>query len=86
MTKLGPSVLHPPHIFVATVLGRLSQYMVGQPATTWHLLVADDFHLEAGGRMLSTGTLCFLLAVLRCGSTALVREDRRWRCGGLGRI
>ena len=45
-----PSVLHPPHLLVpcGTALGRLSQCMVGQFATTWHLLVADDFHLEAG--------------------------------------
>ena len=33
---------------VATALRRLSQYLVGQSASTWHLLVADDFHLEAG--------------------------------------
>ena len=34
---------------VATALGRLAQYVPGKAATTWHLLVADDFHLEAGG-------------------------------------
>ena len=34
---------------VATALGRLAQYVPGKAANTWHLLVADDFHLEAGG-------------------------------------
>ena len=33
---------------VATALGRLTQDVPGKAATTWHLLVADDFHLEAG--------------------------------------
>ena len=34
---------------VATAVGRLSQYCAGHSARTWHMLVADDFHLEAGG-------------------------------------
>ena len=34
---------------VGSALGRLSQYISGHTAHTWHLLVADDFHLEAGG-------------------------------------
>ena len=31
------------------LLGRLTQYVIGARATSWHLLVADDFHLDAGG-------------------------------------
>ena len=34
---------------VASALGRLSQYISGHGTHTWHLLVADDFSLEAGG-------------------------------------
>ena len=34
---------------VASSVGRLCQYIPGGAARTWHLLVADDFHLEAGG-------------------------------------
>ena len=71
---------------MATALGRLSQYMVGQSATTWHLLVADDFPLEAGGECHRQALFCFLLAVRRRTNTALVGEDRWWRSGGQGRI
>ena len=35
---------------VASAIGRLAQYCVGRAAHTWHMLVADDFHLEAGGK------------------------------------
>ena len=33
----------------ASALARLTQYCAAHSATTWHMLVADDFHLEAGG-------------------------------------
>ena len=33
---------------VATAIGPLSQYLAGSSAYTWHMLVADDFHLDAG--------------------------------------
>ena len=35
---------------VSTAVGRLSQYLAGHDAHTWHLLVADHYHLDAGGR------------------------------------
>ena len=35
---------------VAASVGRIIQDISGRSATTWHQLVADDFHLEAGGR------------------------------------
>ena len=34
----------------SAALGRLTQYMAGSSATTWHMLVADDFLLESAGR------------------------------------
>ena len=34
---------------VAAAIGRLSQYLVARAATTWHMLVADDYLLECGG-------------------------------------
>ena len=34
---------------VGSSLGRLSHYISAHAAHTWHLPVADDFHLEAGG-------------------------------------
>ena len=33
---------------VAASVGRITQYIPGRSATTWHQLVADDFHREAG--------------------------------------
>ena len=34
---------------VSSALGRLSQYLASDSAHTWHVVVADDYHLEAGG-------------------------------------
>ena len=34
---------------VSSAVGRLAQYLASDQAETWHMLVADDFHLEAGG-------------------------------------
>ena len=34
---------------VATAVGRLALYLAGHDAHTWHLLMADDFQLNAGG-------------------------------------
>ena len=34
---------------VGAAIGRISQYVVPESAATWHMLVADDDHLEAGG-------------------------------------
>ena len=34
----------------ASFIGRLSQYLAGSSANAWHLLVADDFELDASGR------------------------------------
>ena len=36
--------------FGTTSVGTISQYVVGDSAATWHMLVADDYHLEAGGQ------------------------------------
>ena len=35
---------------VAAAVGHLAQYLAGHSSATWHMLVADDFHLEAGGQ------------------------------------
>ena len=34
---------------VSSAVGRLTQYLASDQAETWHMVVADDFHLEAGG-------------------------------------
>ena len=46
---------------VASSLGRLSQYLVGARAQTWHVLVADDFHLEAGGEEYRAALFVFFI-------------------------
>ena len=38
---------------IGSALGRLTHYLSGDTAQSWHLLVADDFHLDAGKRWLS---------------------------------
>ena len=42
-------------------LGRLSQYISAHTAQTWHLPVADDFHLEAGGAGYREALLIFFV-------------------------
>ena len=49
-------------------MGRLTHYLSGDTAQSWHLLVADDFHLDAGGggyreALLSFFILCALSGV-----------------------
>ena len=34
---------------VASAIGRLAQCLAGSSAHTWHMLVADDYHLDACG-------------------------------------
>ena len=46
---------------VASSVGRLTQYCTGSRATTWHLLVADDYHLEAGGAEYRSALLVFFV-------------------------
>ena len=53
---------------VATAIGRLCQYIPASSANTWHLLVADDYHLEAGGTeyraaIISFFVLCAVIGV-----------------------
>ena len=35
---------------VVAAVGRVAQYLAGDRSATWHMLVTDDFHLEAGGQ------------------------------------
>ena len=52
---------------VAGALGRLSQYLAGHRASTWHMLVADDFHLEAGGPSYRPALIVFFALCAVCG-------------------
>ena len=46
---------------VASAVGRLCQYVPGPLASTWHLLVADDYHLDAGGPEYRGAINCFFV-------------------------
>ena len=52
---------------VAAALGRLSQYLAGHRASTWHMLVADDFHLEPGGQAYIPALIVFFALCAACG-------------------
>ena len=69
---------------VAGAIGRLAQYLAGHSSATWHMLVADDFHLEAGGQDYRFFALCILYPLRSLGCAAVVGEDGRRRHSDLG--
>ena len=52
---------------VAGAIGSVAQYCSGSQADTWHLLVADDFHLEAGGPEYRPALLAFFVVCVITG-------------------
>ena len=71
---------------VSSALGRLSQYLAAASAHTWHMVVADDCHLEAGGEHYRFALFAFFLLCSTCGGTTLLEQDGRWRDSCLGRV
>ena len=61
--------------WVGAAVGRISEYVVGKSATTWHVLVADDYHLEAGGEQYRFALMAFFI-VCAVG-TKLPAENQR---------
>ena len=59
---------------VASSLGRLAEYLVGSSANTWHLLVADDIHLDASGRNIAQR----LSASSSCVRPTIIMEQDCW--------
>ena len=51
---------------VASALGRIAQYLARSTAHTWHLLVADDFQLDASGPEYRAALLCFFVLCDTC--------------------
>ena len=53
---------------VSAAVGRLTQYLISRCATTWIMLLADDYHVEVGGPHLRPALLVFFLLceVLGC--------------------
>ena len=54
---------------VGGAVGRLSQYLAGYDATTWHMLVADEYLLEFGGPTHYHGTRP-MVEIRSCGSAS----------------
>ena len=52
---------------VAAAVGRLAQYLAGYSCTTWHMLVADDYLLECGGRYYRRGLVLFFVLCASLG-------------------
>ena len=50
----------------ASAIGRPAQYLVDHAAHTWHLLVADDFLLEASGPYYREALIVFFLLCSSC--------------------
>ena len=44
---------------VASAIGGVAQYLAGNTAYTWHMLVVDDYHLDAGGATYRTALFHF---------------------------
>ena len=61
---------------VASAIGRLAQYIAGDTAQTWHMLVADDYHLEAGGQ--SIDTTLYKAAWESCGAGEATTNASEW--------
>ena len=51
----------------ASALGRLTQYITGRTANTWHQLGADDFHLEASGPEYRAALISFFVLCATAG-------------------
>ena len=56
-------------------VGRLTQYLAGLSSATWHMLVADDFHLEAGGTGVQICASLIFHPVCGCRCPVVVVED-----------
>ena len=70
----------------ATALGRLTQYITGRTANTWHQLVAG--RLSPGGQWdrVSDRSDLFLCSLRDSWSTSLLGEDGRRRQSHVGRV
>ena len=63
---------------VACAIGRIAQYILGHSAQTWHLLVADDYMLDASGPAYREAISSFFTLVLR----SLAHRYRRPKTAG----
>ena len=53
---------------VASAIGRLTQYLAASSADTWHMVVADDYHLDAAGAQYRLALLTFFVLCATVGA------------------
>ena len=53
---------------VASATGRLTQYLAAGRAETWHMVVPDDYHLEAGGMHYRLALVMFFILCSTVGA------------------
>ena len=51
---------------VASAIDRFAQYLMSKNATTWNKLIADDYHIEAGGVNYRAALMFFFLLCATC--------------------
>ena len=68
----------------ASAVGRVTQYCYGSQANTWHLRVADDYHLEASGPEYRPRTAGILCGMRCCWNPAVMAQNFRRRCRDVG--
>ena len=66
---------------VSAAVGRLTQYLISRYATTWIMLLADDYHVEVGGQHFRPALL-----VRVSWLPTLVEQDERRDGDQLGRL
>ena len=71
---------------VATTVGRLYQYLVARYASSWVLLLAEDYHLEMGGQHFRQALMIFFLLCDVVGVSSVLVEDVRRSGHELGGI
>ena len=70
---------------VATAVGRLAQYLAGHDAHTWHLLMADDFQLNAGGVAYRAALVVFFVLCAVAGVPPILAQNCWRRHSGMDR-
>ena len=64
---------------VSSAIGRLAQYLASDQAETWHMVVADDYHLQAGG---SHNPLAFMVFFILCSTVGVPLSWHKKTGGG----
>ena len=70
---------------VSMAVGRLAQYLAGHRVQTWHLLVADDYHLDAGGQAYRQELIVFFVLCAAVGTPSMA-QNSKWGHSVMDRV